>query len=121
MKVVIFGSRTIVRYTTIKACIEKVVKEHSLLITEIISGGARGVDTLGENYGLENQIPIVRRKPDWKKYGISAGYRRNTDMAILCDAGIAIWDGVSRGTAHMVSELKRLGKPCYLEIVEPEA
>jgi hypothetical protein len=79
--------------------------------TEIISGGASGADSLGERYARERNIKITRFIPNWDKHGKKAGFLRNTEMANYADALIAFWNGKSKGTFHMISEMKRLNKP----------
>ena len=71
-------------------------------ITEVVSGGARGVDKLGEIWAVKNDIPIRLFPANWKEHGRSAGYIRNKEMANYADALIALWDGKSAGTRHMV-------------------
>ena len=74
--------------------------------TEIVSGTARGADKLGEKYAAERQLPVARFPAEWNKYGRSAGYKRNTVMADYADALVAFWDGISRGTKHMIDIAK---------------
>lgn len=78
-------------------------------ITEILSGGAPGVDKLGETWADEHQIPYTVYPADWNRYGRSAGPMRNCVMAANADALIAIWDGESRGTKHMIETARRNG------------
>jgi hypothetical protein len=99
MKIIIAGSRTITDYQIIK----KAIEDSQFQITEIVSGGAVGVDRLGERYARENKIPVKQFIPDWS-CGKVAGLKRNTEMANYGDALIAIWDGESRGTKHMIAE-----------------
>lgn len=89
----------------------------------IISGGARGADTLGERFALENNYKLVRKNADWNKWGKGAGYRRNCDMAIearqydkcLC---LAFSINNSKGTNHMVNICEKYGVPCIkIEII----
>lgn len=85
-------------------------------ISEVVSGGARGVDLAGEEFAMFCGGMVIKRfLPDWSK-GKSAGNLRNIEMAEYADALIAIWDGRSKGTAHMIREMERRGKP-YLVIV----
>ena len=70
--------------------------------TSILCGKARGADTLGELYAKEHDIPVDYYPAEWDKYGKSAGYIRNEQMAMNADALIAFWDGTSRGTKHMI-------------------
>jgi len=116
MKVIIAGSRNITDYSYI----ENVIKESQFEITEIVSGTARGVDSLGENYAVINDIPLKKFPAQWDLYGKSAGYRRNADMAKYADALIAIWDGKSKGTTHMINEAKKKGLKLYIKTMVRE-
>jgi hypothetical protein len=98
MKVIIAGSRSINDYDFVK----KAIQESGFKITEVISGRAKGVDRLGELYARENNIPIKQFRVDWNKYGRSAGIKRNIEMGDYADSLIAIWDGYSTGTQHMM-------------------
>lgn len=85
-------------------------------ITTLISGAARGADLAGELWAGCHRIPI-RRFPVRAEKGMSrfqfsvAAKARNRQMANLCDAGLAFWDGDSPGTANMVCHLVDLRKP----------
>ena len=74
---------------------------------EIVSGTANGADKLGEKYANDNGYPIKQFSANWDKYGKSAGYKRNAQMADYADTLIAFWDGKSRGTKHMIDLAKR--------------
>lgn len=78
-------------------------------ITQVVCGMARGADMLGLRWANRMQIPVVRFPANWDLYGKSAGYRRNVQMAENADALIALWDGKSRGTGHMV-DIARMKK-----------
>ncbi len=78
-------------------------RSRGIIPTEIVSGGARGVDLAGEMWAAENNLPIKRFIPDWS-IGKQAGFLRNIEMAEYGDALVAIWDGRSRGTAHMIAQ-----------------
>jgi len=73
----------------------------------VISGNARGADTLGERLAAEMNWKCERYPADWTRYGLSAGYRRNEDMAKIAHGLLACWDGVSRGTKHMIDIAQR--------------
>jgi hypothetical protein len=113
MKVIIAGSREITSYVVVQLA----VAGSGFDITEVVSGTARGVDQLGELWAFENDIPVKRFPADWKKYGKSAGYKRNQQMAEYADALIAIWDGKSAGTGHMISIAKMKQLPVYVHNV----
>jgi hypothetical protein len=101
LKTIIAGSRAIKHDLTI---IEEAVAEVSWEITEVVSGTARGVDRLGEKWAKLNNLPVKRFPALWGEYGRSAGYIRNVEMAKYSDALIAVWDGISQGTKHMIIE-----------------
>jgi hypothetical protein len=103
MKTIIAGSRSI---SSIKLVAEA-IKLSKFKITEVVSGTAQGVDRLGEQYAEAKDIPVIRFPADWEKHGKSAGYKRNAAMAKYADALIAVWDGESRGTMHMINLAKK--------------
>lgn len=105
MKTIIAGSRSIADPNIVS----EAIAASGFTITEMVSGGARGVDRLGENWASAANIPIKRFIPDWDSHGKRAGFFRNTEMAEYADALIAIWDGKSRGTGHMISEAAKEG------------
>lgn len=80
-------------------------------ITEVVSGGARGADKLGEAYGSFISVPVTVFPAKWKQYGPAAGPIRNVEMAKYADALIAFWDGKSKGTKHMIHTMLDLKKP----------
>ena len=102
MKCIIAGSRTIADYVTLETAIEQSGFDFDGGITQVVSGGARGVDVLGEEWAYRNHRQLIIFPADWDTYGKSAGIRRNEQMAIWADALIALWDGKSRGTEHMI-------------------
>jgi hypothetical protein len=105
VKVIIAGSRSINDFSIV----EEAIRDSQFPITEVVSGGARGVDKLGEEWADKNMVPIKKFPAQWGKYGKSAGPIRNREMAEYADALISIWDGNSRGTMSMVREAKRAG------------
>lgn len=105
MRTIIAGSRSITDYRQV--C--DAVIESCFDITVVVSGTARGVDQLGEQWAHTHGIPIDRYPAQWDRNGKAAGYKRNVVMAILADALIALWDGQSRGTKHMIDEATRRG------------
>ena len=83
-------------------------------ITEIVSGKARGMDTLGEKWAKEHNIPIKEFPADWNKYGKSAGYRRNEQMSLYADSAVIIMTKGSLGSTHMKNLMEKVKKPVYL-------
>ena len=110
MRTIIAGSRNVNAYEAVK----EAIKESGFEITMIISGGAKGVDRLGERFAIENSIPFQRFLPDWSKYGKAAGPVRNAEMAKNADALIAIWNGSSKGTKNMIKTASKYGLKTYV-------
>jgi hypothetical protein len=115
MKTIIAGSRSITSYSIVHWAI----KESNIKISTIISGTASGVDKLGELYAKNNNINLLQFPADWKKYGKSAGYIRNKEMATEADALIAIWDGQSKGTNHMINIAKEFNLISFIKKIKP--
>jgi hypothetical protein len=104
MRVIIAGSRDYTDYTVISNIVTTVANKFDLKITEIVSGGARGVDALGERYALEHGYPCKRFPADWNRHGKSAGPLRNQEMAKYGDALIAFTSG-GPGTTNMIQTM----------------
>jgi len=113
MKLAIVGGRDFNDYALLADTIFNILCPLEF-ITEIISGGAKGADTLGENFAENNDIICVRYVPEWKKYGKSAGFIRNQTIVDNCDMVLAFWDGKSRGTADTIEKAKRAKKPTFI-------
>ena len=105
-KVIIAGGRDFADYDKLKAvCDEQlsVVNED----VEIVSGGSRGGDSLGEQYAKEKGMEITKFPVNWNEYGRSAGVIRNSQMADNADMLIAFWDGNSKGTKNMIDTARK--------------
>ena len=113
MKTIIAGSRTITDYQIVKTAIEN--SGWLGKITLIVSGCARGVDQLALRFARENSIPTAKFPANWKKYGKSAGHRRNADMADYADALIAVQLNNSPGTTNMIDTMGNRGKLVYID------
>lgn len=81
---------------------------------KVISGGAKGIDTIGENWAKENNIETQIFIPDWDKYGKKAGFIRNEDIIKNCDICLAIWDGGSNGTKNDFELCEKYHKPLLI-------
>ena len=68
----------------------------------IISGMAKGTDTLAVQYAALRNYPIIKMPANWNKFGRAAGHIRNIEMAKIANACICFWDGISKGTKHMI-------------------
>ncbi len=79
--------------------------------TEIVSGGAKGVDSSAREYALSHGIKLTEFLPEYDKYGRSAPLKRNITIIEYSDVVLAFWDGKSRGTKFVIDNCKRLGTP----------
>ena len=107
MKLAIIGSRGFDDYDLLV----NELQPYKNKITLVVSGGARGADTLGERWANDNNIETLIFLADWEKHGKRAGFIRNEDIIKNCDVCIAFWDGISKGTKHSLSLCKKLNKP----------
>ena len=105
MKTIIAGSRTISDFLVVCKAIEECPFSNE--ITEIVSGGAMGVDKLAERFASTFKVPFKEFKADWAKYDKAAGPIRNKKMAKYADALIAIIQGNSRGTLNMIDQARQ--------------
>jgi hypothetical protein len=105
MRTIIAGSRTAIHYNDLIHAVAAAPWK----LTMVISGAARGADALGERWARDNAIPLLRMPADWHTHGKRAGYFRNVEMADKAQALIALWDGASRGTAHMIETARSKG------------
>ena len=107
MKVIIAGSRHITDYEALKALIEHTGWD----IEEVVSGGCRGVDIMGEQWAAEHSIPVRTFVADWARFGREAGELRNREMANYADALILLWDAKSPGASCMLRESAKADIP----------
>jgi predicted Rossmann fold nucleotide-binding protein DprA/Smf involved in DNA uptake len=80
------------------------------LITEVISGGAAGADSMGERWARKRGIPVRVFHPDHKRYK-HAFHHRNRLIVEACDQLIAFWNGQSSGTRYTIDDARRMNRP----------
>lgn len=116
MRYAIIGSRTFNDYEKFKESVDP----HLPYITQIISGGATGADSLASDYTKEHNIPILVFKPEWDKYGRSAGFIRNKLIVQSSDIVVAFWDMKSNGTKHSLMYAEKLKIKTIIIDFDPE-
>lgn len=102
IKVAVVGSRSLT--------IEAIEKYIPMQATEVISGGAKGVDMCARKFAKENGIKLKEFLPDYKRYGKGAPLKRNLQIIHYADIIIVFWDGKSKGTKFVIDNAKKLKK-----------
>ena len=82
--------------------------------TEIVSGGAKGVDADAKQYALKNAIALTEFLPDYRRYGRGAPLKRNLQIIEYADMVLAIWDGKSRGTKFVIDQCQKKKIPVQI-------
>jgi hypothetical protein len=108
MKVAVVGSRGFDDYKRLKHTLDSILAGSGF--DTIVSGGARGADSLGARYADEKGIKKIIHLPDWEMHGKAAGFIRNKDIIDDADFIVACWDGVSRGTSNSLALAKEQKK-----------
>lgn len=116
MKTIIAGSRSFKDYELLKDFLDGMQTTDSR-ISEVVSGCAAGADKLGERWAEENGIPIKPFPADWEGLGKQAGFRRNEKMDDYAEQLVAFWDGVSRGSKHIIKTAINKGLVTWVKMV----
>lgn len=77
--------------------------------TEIVSGGARGIDSCAREYALAHNIRLTEFLPEYEKFGKAAPLKRNLQIIEYSDIVLAFWDGSSRGTKYVIDNCRQMG------------
>lgn len=121
-KLIIAGSRTWTNREALAMAVRKYFNHYNLSLdtspVEIVSGMAPGADTMAVQFAESLKWPVKRMPANWDEEGRAAGYLRNERMAKYADGCIVLWDGVSKGSKHMI-DLARHHK-LNLLIVKPK-
>lgn len=109
MRLAILGSRTLTNIN-----LDDYVQNNC---SEIVSGGAKGIDKIAEEYAIKNNIKIKIFLPDYKRYGKGAPLKRNREIAEYADEAIVFWDGKSKGTKNAIDNFYLLNKKVKIIIL----
>ena len=124
MRVAVIGSRNFNDYEKVKDYLNRL---HGMRpITLVVSGGARGADSLGERWADDNCIDKLIHEAKWddlthpdariqtnqygRQYDANAGFRRNRTIIDDSDIILAFWDMKSPGTRNGIAYAKQRGK-----------
>ena len=115
MKVAIVGSRD-----AAPAAARLILKHLPADTTEIVSGGARGIDALAESVATSLSLPVKVFLPDYETFGRQAPLFRNRQIVEYADCVLAFWDGVSTGTKSVIGMCMDTGKPLQVISLKPK-
>lgn len=79
--------------------------------TEIVTGGAKGVDTSAALYAVKHGLKLTEFRPDYRRYGKGAPLKRNITIIENADFVLIFWNGTSTGTQHVISECQKRDIP----------
>lgn len=114
MKIAVVGSRNFIDYSLLETTLTKLIESHSGELIGIVSGGARGADTLAEIFARKKGYQLTVFYPEWDKYGSKAGFMRNKLIVDASDVLVAFWDGISRGTKSSIDLANDKGIPVHI-------
>lgn len=109
MNLGIIGSRDFTNYKHAEICLDALRTEKGWTIDNIVSGAAKGADTIGRIWGESRNINVIEHKPDWS-LGKGAGMARNTTIIECSDVVVAFWNFLSKGTKDSINKAKAAGK-----------
>ncbi len=112
--IVIAGGRGFDDYDYLQHCMDAVKYLYSDHEITVVSGGARGADTLAEQWAGEQHLVFNEMNADWERFGKRAGLLRNHDMAKIGNVLCAFWDGKTRGTRNMIGEAMKEGLEIHI-------
>ena len=116
IRAIIAGSREVTDYRVVEVAVRESGWADDIAV--VVSGGARGVDRLGERWADGHLRPVALFLPDYDRHERHfAPIARNREMAKSADLLIAIWDGESRGTKNMIFEARDVGIPVHVHRV----
>lgn len=112
MKVAVIGSRGL-----LVDDLEKYLPDDT---TEIISGGAKGVDASAREYALRYGLKLTEYLPEYSRYGRSAPLKRNITIIENADLVLAFWDGTSHGTKFVIDNCEKRNTPIKIYVFTKE-
>lgn len=111
MKIAVVGSRDL-------NISEAILKEYLFGASEIVSGGARGVDSCAAEYSRKNRLVLTEFLPEYELYGRAAPIIRNREIVEYADKVIVFWNGRSKGALSVIKYAEKIGKSCKVVLVD---
>ena len=115
-RIIVCGGSKFDEYSLLESSLNKIFKEYSNDTIEIVSGHAKGADSLGERYANGHNLKCTIFEANWKQYGRAAGPIRNSQMLEYAKQEnpmvIAFWNGESHGTKDTINKAKKLNIRC---------
>ena len=105
---IIAGGREFSNYPVLRNAVDYYIQKHGLTEVTIVSGKARGADTLGETYAAERGVPVWEIPADWDGLGKKAGHVRNRQLGDVSN-GLVAFDTGGKGTKGMVAYAQEKG------------
>lgn len=115
--IVIAGSRSLQNNYKAISVLDTFFKKYKPSEFTAVSGMARGIDIMARDKAIENGFTVLEYPADWERYGKSAGYIRNAEMTKISHCSLILWDGVSRGTKHMIDLCEKEGVATHLIVI----
>ena len=109
VRVAVIGSRGL--------SVDNLEKYLPISTTEIISGGAKGVDFSAREYAQRHGLKLTEYLPEYSRYGRSAPLKRNITIIKNADLVLAFWDGTSRGTKYVIDNCKKRNIPIQIHVL----
>lgn len=106
MNIAIVGSREYAKLDAVRQYVSKLPDD-----VVVISGGARGVDSVAEAAAKRRGLEVKIFPAFWGQYGKRAGFMRNKQIVAAADRVVAFWDGLSPGTLSTIQLATEAGKP----------
>ena len=106
LKVIVAGGRDLNDFDLLTKKLDILFSKRADVV--IISGMAKGADSLAVKYAEENKLRVSEFPAQWTKHGNASGFRRNIEMARFADACVCFWNGKSVGTKQMIDTAKRM-------------
>lgn len=110
MKVAVVGSRNLK--------VDNLGKYLPDNVTELVSGGAKGIDSCAREYAQKKQIKLTEFLPEYNRYKKGAPLKRNEQIVDYADMVIAFWDSKSRGTKYTIAACQKLGKAIKIVLIQ---